>query len=487
MTTLKQKAISGVKWSAISQVVRQGAQIITTIVLARLLHPADFGFIGMAMVVIGFVTLFKDLGTSAAIIQRKELSDVLLATVFWVNVGFGTFAMIVLFLLAPLGGLIYREPAVIAILQVLSASFFISGFGILHQTLLERSLSFNTLAKLEVASVFAGAMVGIGLAFAGAGVWSLVCQTITTVSMATILLWLSNPWRPRLVFHWAEVKVVSSFSLNLIGFSIFNYFARNADYLLIGRYLGAQDLGYYTLAYRILLFPIQNISAVIGRVMYPVLSTMQDDNKRFADAYLKVVSSIAFISFPLMLGMLALAKPFVLTFFGEKWQPVVFLIMILAPVGLIQSIGTTVGAIYQVKGRTDWMFYWGIGSGFVAVAAFVVGLLWGINGVAVAYAVATLMLLFPSFAIPFRLVNMKFVQLLSALKASLLTSVLMFILLIILRTILPTLLSATVELIFFAAVGVIVYGLASWLINREQFIELWNLTGLQRIRIHEAG
>ena len=332
MSALINKVVSGVKWSAVSQVGRQATQLFTTIILARLLSPSDFGLVGMALVVTGFINIFKDLGTSAAIIQQKDLSEKLLPSIFWVNVGFGLTATFLLFLLAPLGGILYQEPGVVAVLRVLSPSFLISGMGILHQALLERSLAFDSLAKLEVTSAIAGAVVGIVLALLNFGVWSLVFQVLTSVFASTLLLWMSSPWRPQWVFHWKEVGAVSRFSLNLTGFSIFNYFSRNADYLLIGRFLGAQELGYYTLAYRILLFPIQNISAVIGRVLYPVLSAFQDDNSRFASAYLKVIRSIGLVTFPLMMGVLALARPFVLTFFGAKWEPVILLVMILAPV-----------------------------------------------------------------------------------------------------------------------------------------------------------
>jgi O-antigen/teichoic acid export membrane protein len=486
MRVLKDRAVSGIKWSAVSQTGRQGTQLITTVILAHLLSPSDFGLAGMAMVVIGFVNIFKDLGTAAAVIQRKELSDTLLSTVFWVNVSFGLLATFLLFLAAPLGAYFYREPRVVAVLQILSISFFISCLGILHQALLERTLSFNTLAKLETVSVLVGSLVGIGLAFARAGVWSLVFQSLITVSVNTFLLWLSSPWRPHWGFRWSEVKTISAFSLNLTGFSIFNYFARNADYLLIGRYLGAQDLGYYTLAYRILLFPLQNITAVVGRVMYPVLSTMQEDNQRFNSAYLKVNGAIAFITFPLMAGLLAVAEPFVLTFFGEKWQPLVLLIMIFAPVGMIQSIGATVGGIYQVKGRTDWMFRWGVGSGTLVVMAFLIGLRWGIIGVAAAYAIVSFILSYPGFSIPFRLVDLRFAELLKVLRPSFMNSSLMFIGLLVFRKILPLSLSHVSILIMSVTLGVTVYAVATWVTNRKQAEELWSLTGLKRTKAYES-
>lgn len=485
MSALKQKAVSGVKWSTASQAGRLGTQLLTTIILARLLSPSDFGLVGMAMVVIGFIGIFKDLGTSAAIIQRKEISDALISSIFWVNVGFGALATSILFLLAPLGELLYHEPRVVAILQVLSASFFFSGLGIVQQALLERSVSFNLLAKLEITSVFIGAIIGIGLALAGAGVWSLVMQSLATTFLSTVLLWYSSSWRPQWVFHWKEIQTVSSFSLNLTGFNIFNYFARNADYLLIGRYLGAQDLGYYTLAYRILLFPIQNIAAVIGRVLYPVFSTIQDDNDRFASAYLKVVGSIALISFPLMMGVFVLARPFVSVFFGDTWQPVALLIMILAPVGLIQSVGATVGAIYQVKGRTDWMFRWGIASGSFMIIAFVVGLRWGVVGIAIAYAAASFIFFFPSFYIPFQLTNLTFSRLLKSLQKPFFNSLIMFVLVALTIYYLSEKITNELLLAFSISIGGIIYLTLNWLINRDQLLELWFLLWSKE-NIHEA-
>ena len=488
MMSLKHRAVSGIKWSAISQFGRQGTQVLTTIILARLLSPADFGLLGLAMVIVGFLSIFKDLGTGTAIIQQKELPKTLLPSLFWINAGFGALAMLSLLLLAPLGGAFYQEAQVTDILRVLSVSFFLSGLGIVHQAVFERSLAFDALARVEISSVVIGALVGIGLAIRGSGVWSLVFQSLTTTLVSTALLWLSSPWRPRWVFHWNEVKIVTSFSLNLTGFSIFNYFARNADYLLIGRFLGAQELGYYTLAYRILLFPLQNISAVVGRVLYPVLSTMQEDNNRFASAYLRVIRGVAFISFPLMTGVFVLAKPFVLAFFGQNWEPVILLIMILAPVGLVQSIGATVGAIYQAKGKTDWMLRWGIGTGVLTVIAFLCGLPWGVAGVAGAYAIASLFFIYPGFSIPFRLIDLKFIHMLRELRLALLGRGMMLAALLVFNaatlTGFPN--DSNLNLVISVIIGVAVYSSFNWIANRGQVMEFLELAGLKQ-RAHEQG
>lgn len=478
--SLKNKATSGIKWSSVSQVGRQVMQFFTTAILARLLSPSDFGLVGMAILVTAFLDIFKDLGTSAAVIQRKNISDELLYSIFWINVIFGLLGMMILLVLSPLVASFFHEPKVASVLRVLSLNFFLSGISILQKALLERELAFNILAKVEISAVLFGSVVGIGAALLGFGVWSLVSQSLVVVTVTTVLLWAATNWKPKLIFRWSEVKEVSNYSLNLTSFNILNYFSRNSDNLIIGRFLGSQELGYYTLAYRLMLYPLTNISMVIGRVMFPVFSQIQDDDAKFRSVYLKVVSMIALITFPLMVGLWSLAEPFVLTFFGSKWQSVILLLMIMAPLGMVQSIGTTVGAIYQAKDRTDWIVRWGIISSIVVMSSFVIGLRWGIVGVATAYTIATFLLSYPSFAIPFHFIHLPMRDFGMVLWRPLAASILMLGVLLGVKFLLPTSLVSSWLLGILVPIGFVAYLLASWLINREQIQEFWGMLGLKK-------
>ncbi|NEO43868.1 MAG: MOP flippase family protein [Moorea sp. SIO4A3] len=478
--SLKQQAVSGVKWSTVSQVGRQVMQFVTAAILARLLSPSDFGLVGMATIVIGFIGLFKDLGTSAAVIHRKNVSNSLLSSIFWVNVIFGILSTLILFLLSPLVASFYQEPRLTSILKVLSLTFCISGISILQKAILERNLAFNALAKIEISAILSGSVVGIGAALLGFGVWSLVYQTLTLVTVTTALLLIFTPWKPELILRLSELKEVSTYSLNLTGFSIFNYFVRNVDYLLVGRFLGSQALGYYTLAYRLMLYPLQNISHVIARVMFPVFSKIQDDNAKFRNAYLKVISSIALVSFPIMGGIWVLAEPFILALFGSQWQPVILLLMILAPVGMIQSLETTIGTIYQAKGRTDWLLRWEFGYGIGITITFLIGLQWGIFGVAVAYAILSFLVTYPSFAIPFRLIHLRMLDFGAVIWRPLVASFLMLLMLVGLKFLLPTDLASGWVLGILIPIGGISYLLASWCINREQIQQLLVMVGLNK-------
>jgi O-antigen/teichoic acid export membrane protein len=463
-----------VKWNFGSQALQQAAQLVVIAVLARLLSPADFGLVGMATVVIGFLNLFKDLGTSAAVIQDTQITDELLSTVFWANGALGVLGTAALALAAPWVALYYHEPRVTAVLRTLALGFVVSALTILQQALFERKLAFRVLATVEVAAVMCGALVGIGSALAGAGVWSLVAQSLTTVVVVSVILWNVSDWRPGFVFHWSEIRRITSYSLHLSGFNVLNYFCRNADYLLIGRFLGATSLGIYTLAYRIMLYPLQTITTVIGRVMFPVYSRMQDDDARFRSAYLRSIGLIALVTFPMMIGLWAVAGPFVQATFGAKWAPAILLIKILAPVGMAQSIGATVGAIYQAKGRTDVLFRWGLVSGLIVVAAFGVGLRWGIVGVATAYAIAAVVLVTPCFAIPFRFVGLQLKDLVPILYRPLASALIMLGAVLSIRMVFVGH-SDLMTLQVLVATGAIAYLIASEFLNRMQLRQAFTL------------
>jgi PST family polysaccharide transporter len=450
-------------------------QLLTTVLLARLLAPSDFGLVSMAAVVIALVQVFGDLGIASVVIQRKRVSADFLSSIFWASALFGIVVTAAVAAFAPLAAAFFGDPRVASILRVLSLGFLAGGLGTVQRAVLERDLAFRRLAYLETAATAAGAAVGIGLALSGAGAWSLAWQSVATAAATTALFWFGARWRPGWVFLWSEVRSVSSYSLNLTGFNVLNYFARNADYILIGRFLGAVPLGYYTLAYRIMFYPLQNISTVVGRVALPLFSRIQEDDGAFRSAYVKANGGIALAVVPMMLGLWAVAEPAVLLLFGPRWAPVVPLVLILAPIGLLQSVGSTVGTIYQVKGRTDLMLRWGIAAGALVVISFAVGLRWGVVGVAASYAAASLLLAYPNFAIPFRLIGLGMRQFLSALARPMAAGGIMLVLVLAGRLLLPPDLAGAWVLSILVPAGAAVYFAATWFLNRDQFTETVDL------------
>jgi PST family polysaccharide transporter len=418
------------------------------------------------------VSIFKDLGTSAAIIQKKELKRDFLSSIFWLNIFLGIFFTILTFLISSSIANIYNENRISNIIKVLSLSFFFSSTSILHQTLLEKKMEFKKIARAELVSSFIGSLVGITLAQLGFGVWSLVFQSLTIAIVNSTVLWFLMKWVPSVSFSINHIKSVFKFSSNLTGFNIFNYLVRNSDSFLIGKFLGSEILGYYTLAYKLMLYPIQNISGVVSRVMFPLYSQINDDNK-LKDIYTKVTLGIAFFTFPIMLGLVGLGDILIISVFGEKWRLTGTILMILAPVGLLQSIDTTTGSIYLAKGRTDIMFRWGFLTGLLTALSFIIGLNWGIIGIAVSYLIINIAWLYPAYYIPFRLINLEVKKYFKKFIKPLMLSSIVFLFILITRNFLS--INLKVELLILTVTGVIVYGIINYLFNRTQLIYLFDI------------
>jgi O-antigen/teichoic acid export membrane protein len=406
--SLNIQAVSGVKWNAVSQALKLSLYFITTLVLARLLDPKDFGLLGMATVFTAFITVFNDFGLGSAIIQNQKLNDIQLSTIFWLSVLVGLTTMIISLAAAPVVASFYNEPMLRPIIYLMSLSFIFSSLGQVQLALTIKSFSFKRLMISEGIASFGGSFIAITLALLSFGVWSLAFQIVITTGFLTIILWLTDNWKPTPVFEIKGLKKTLGFSSGLLSFNMLNYFSRNADYLLVGKFLGSFLLGHYTFAYRLIQFPLQNLSSVVSRVLFPTLSKLQDDDALFKKYFINASQFIAFFTFPLMICLFLLSEEFVIVLFGKKWDQAIPVIQILAPVGMLQSVGNMVGSIYTAKGKTNWLFGWGVLSSIVTVIFFIIGLRWGIVGVAAGYACATMLLIYPNFKIPFLFINLRF-------------------------------------------------------------------------------
>jgi PST family polysaccharide transporter len=401
------RAVLGVGWSAFSSGARQVLSLASVAVLARLLGPGAYGLMGMAALVINFLVNFRDLGTAAAVIQRKSLTPRMLSTLFWLNLFIGGLLSAVVFSVAGLAASFFRDPLVAPILRALSVSFLLTSSGVVHSALLSREMAFQKIAFSDLGSAVAGYAVAIPCAFFGLGVWSLVLASLATSALSSFLNWYFSGWRPSLVFDSGDLRQIAGFSLNLSGFGFVNYFSRNAGNIVVGRFLGSVPLGHYQMAYNLMLYPIQNISSVIAQVLFPAFSKIQDDNDRFRSAYIRSCMLIGLITFPVMAGTGVLASPFILAVLGPEWEPAIPVLQWLVPVGFVQSVQTSVGQIYMAKGRTDWMFRWSLYTAAISVTALLIGVRYGISGVAAAYCVSYLALIaYPGFAVPFRLIDL---------------------------------------------------------------------------------
>lgn len=384
---------------------RQIAQIITLVVVARALGPIEMGLFGMAAVISNFLLQFKDLGMGAALIHDRSADQQTLSTAFWAMCGIGAVSSVALAVLAWPAAAFFHEPRLVGVLSGLAISFVLIGPGVVPQALLERAMSFRLVAVVESVGVTIGCGVGVALAYLGAGVWSLVAQTVLTSAVVSAGMVVAGRWRPRFVFIRSTISGMAGYGLEVSGFTLVNYWVRNADNLLVGRILGSAALGVYSMAYRMMLWPVQNLSNVVGRLAFPAFVSLRDDMDRLAATYLKAVRLIALVVFPVMMIAMALSEQLVLLLLGTKWVAVVIPFAILAPVGMLQSVGTTVGQLFQATGNTRTQLLWALWTAPVYVAAFAVGLQWGLEGVATAYAVVSVILFIPGMRLGLRCVG----------------------------------------------------------------------------------
>jgi O-antigen/teichoic acid export membrane protein len=384
-------AVANARWVGTIQAVRIGAQLLGLLILSRLVAPEDFGLVAMAFAISNFALLIRDLGSGAALIQRAVLEPDTVATAHWSNCFIGAVLGIALFLLAGPFEVLLKAPALEPLLQVLALSFPILGSTTVHQALLERESRFALLARIEISAVLAGLLVAVVSALLGAGAYSLVLQTLTVAMVSALQLWIATGLETDQDWSLKRARELWRFSGHLLGFNIINYFARNADTMIIGRVLGAASLGPYSLAYRIMLFPVQNLTFVAARALLPVMSRTQDAVAQLGSLYLRTLSVIAFFTAPLMAGLFVLREPFVAVALDESWSSVAQIIAWLAPVGFVQSLVSAGGVVMTALGRTDALFKLGLFGTAVHVGAFVVGVAWGVTGVAAAYLVAALL------------------------------------------------------------------------------------------------
>ena len=390
-------AMSNARWLTLAQAARIVLQLVSLVILSRLLPPAEYGLLAMATVAMNFAYLLRDMGTAAAIVQKEDLSEHTTNTVFWLNVGMGMLLAVVLCAASPFAASYFRTDRLAPVLCLLAVAFPVTSASAVHQALLERRSGFRTLARVELVSALSGLLAAVALAYAGFGVYALVWQTLTAAAASTVQLWLANGWRPKWVWSMDEFKSLWGFSGNLTGFSFINFFARNADSLVIGRVLGQVQLGIYAQAYKLMMFPLQSMSAVAGRALFPVMSRQQSDRPQMAHLYLRALRLIATMTAPMMAGLWVLREPFVTVALGPKWDTVPVVLAWLAPVGFIQSLITTTGTVFMSTGRTDLMMRLGLLGSILQVGSFFIGVHWGIEGVAICYLVANVLNGVPHF------------------------------------------------------------------------------------------
>ncbi len=378
-------------------ITSQGTQFViaslSTVVLARLLTPADFGLVAMVVAVTGLGQAFGDFGLSEATIQSERITRDQVSMLFWINVSIGVGLTAITAALAPILARFYKESRVTEITLVLSLTFLICGLRVQHEAILRRQMRFSALAVRDIVSLTLGVSLAITLAVRGAGYWALVAQPLTTNFSQMVLSWLMVKWMPGLPRRNSHVRSMVAFGGNVAASYVIFTVIRSADNALVGWYWGAGPLGLYSRAYNLLMLPVRQLSAPAGSVVVPAFSRIQSDKERFARYYLRTMNLIVWIAAPVFGFLFVASGPVIALVLGTQWKAAAPVFQILAISAVGQLLLESTVWLFVSQGHSDRLLRLMLILCPIIVASFAVGLPFGIKGVALSGSLVLLAVL----------------------------------------------------------------------------------------------
>ncbi len=402
--SLREKVLSGVKWTTLSSAINTLFQILQLAILTHYLSSSDFGLMAIVYVIIGFSALFMDMGISAAIIHKQHLSHEQLSSLYWLNVFAGVFLFLVVYMIAPFIADFYHQESLVVLIRLLALTFVMNAFASQYKLLLQKELKFNILSKISILTVFTSLLLATILAINDFGIYSLVYAALGSSFFNTVVF-LSmgmKEHRPSFIFNYRAIRFMITFGLFQMADRSITYFNSQFDVILIGKLLGVEALGIYSIAKNLSLRPAKVINPIITRVTFPVMSKLQDDTQKLRSIYLKTINYLSTVNFFIYILMAVLAEPIILILFGHKWEESIDILRILAFYGAIRSTGNPQGTLLLSKGKADLSFYLNLGKFFIMVAVIYIGSHWGLIGVAWSLLLLTTGFIFPNWYIVVR-------------------------------------------------------------------------------------
>lgn len=379
---------SGALAGVATQLVRVATQAGSVVMLSRLLTPSDFGTYAMASPVLAFAVLFQDLGLGHATVQKDELTQNELSSLFWVNLSVGALLAITQVVLSPLVAMFYGDPDLAALTSGMSLTLLLSGADVQHLSLLTRQMRFWTLAGLESAAALSGLLTSIVMAFICHSYWAILAGSLASGVVLAGGAWLSSGWLPSKPGSITGARDMLNFGLGVTGFNLAEFLSRNTDGVLIGKVWGAAPLGAYNRAYRLLLFPLQQVTNPMIRIMLPTLSSLLKEPARYRDSFRRAVLPAFLVVLPGVAFMIASADTLVETLLGAQWRDVTPIFIGLSVAGLLQTTNSPANWLFLSQGRTREYMRWGMFSAVTSMLAFACGLHFGPVGVASAYSLS---------------------------------------------------------------------------------------------------
>jgi O-antigen/teichoic acid export membrane protein len=369
--------------------------LVSTMILARLLTPRDFGLVALVTTSMGFLYVFKDAGLSIATVQRERITHAQVSNLFWINVAVSILGSLIIASSAPVIGWFYRDSRLVGITLFLSATFVMSGFTVQHQALLKRQMRFRALAVIEVVSMAVGVLVGVLMALLGYRYWSLVGSSLSLESTGLLLTWSVSSWRPQLPTRRSGIGPLLSFGAHRTAGDFVVSLARGADNLLIGRVYGSGPVGLYSRATALLIRPLEQFLNPINAVFVPALSRLQSQPERYRSTFLRLYETIALIACLFAGLFLALSRPLTLMLLGPKWEQAAVIFGGFTIAALCIPLANSSTWLFTSQGRGRDMLVTQSVNAFFIVLSFIVGLPFGPVGVAIAFSMSSLLIRLP--------------------------------------------------------------------------------------------
>ena len=462
---LTQETINGVFWSYLTFFGGKVLTFLSTIILARLLLPEEFGIVGYCLIAIQYLDILNSAGIDTSLIAQRDNLEEAANAAFVGNILLGIASFGLTWILAPSIADFFKAEEIVPVLRLLSLSLPLSGLGMVPDTLLQRRLRFKTRLVPEIGKNFTKGLVSIGLAWLGMGVWSLVWGQIISILAGTVLAWILAGWKPTWRFQAETTLRVTMYGLNIVALEFIGAFRNNVDYLLVGRILGAAALGYYTMSYRIPELLIRSLNMVVAKVSLPAMAIAQMEREQMRSFYFSYLRYISLFVFPVSVGLAITAPVFVPFFLSAKWNPAIIPTMLISLAMGIAALGFIPGVLYKAIGKPEML----IKLNFIKVPLTVLILWyatrWGINGVAAGQVAMSMIALSIDMLTVNYVMRYSMKDLFGALAPTFFSAFVMGIALW--STLRLTLFSGLLQLILMVVIGTLIYFCMLWWVKRE--------------------
>jgi lipopolysaccharide exporter len=470
---LGQKTLTGIFWSYLSFLGGKGLSFLSTLILARLLLPEQFGLVGYCLIAIQYLDILNSAGIDSALIARRENLEEAANAAFVANILLGVVCFALTWIIAPSVAVFFKDNSIVPLLRVLGLSLPLSGLGMVPDTLLQRRLRFRTKLLPDISRNFIKGVISIVLAAFGFGVWSLVWGQIAGIFTGTVLAWILAGWKPTWRFNAIATRAIAIYGFHIVMIEVLGVFRNNVDYLLVGRILGAAALGYYTLSFRIPELLIRSVNNAIGAVSLPALASMQSDIGRLHSFYFGYIRYLSMFTLPVGVGLAMTAPLFIPLFLSETWGPAIAPTMLISLALGVSALGYVPGVLYKAVNRPEVLNQLAVVKIPFAVFILWYSTRWGIIGVAAGQIALSLISVSIDTLIANYIMKFSLKDLLDTISVTFISTLVMGLALHVVRRSIPY--DGLFALVLMIAAGVLVYFAMLWLLSRETLFQGINM------------